>query len=193
MPNWVSNTLRVIKGDPKEIFEFVRTEKSVFDFNTLVPMPAQIKNSNEEVGMCGLKVPAWYDWSCENWGTKWNACDSQYSTKDPEHVIWFDTAWSPPVSVFEALAMRFPAHEIVIHADEYENHFHWTFTLKDGQVAWADDPEKRCSYANHARTLPRRIEPNGLSSHVCETELSGCKMGRSGTRNQNEKQSTSGV
>ena len=28
-------------------------------------MPAQIKNSNEEVDMCGFKVPAWYDWSCE--------------------------------------------------------------------------------------------------------------------------------
>jgi hypothetical protein len=27
MPNWVSNTLRVIKGNPKEIFEFVRTKK----------------------------------------------------------------------------------------------------------------------------------------------------------------------
>jgi len=84
MPNWVSNTLKVIKGDPKEIFEFVRTEKSVFDFNTLVPMPEQIKNSKEEVDMCGFTVPAWYDWSCENWGAKWNACDSQYSTKDPE-------------------------------------------------------------------------------------------------------------
>jgi hypothetical protein len=47
-------------------------------------------------------------------GTKWNARDSQYSTKDPEHAIWFDTAWSPAVPVFEALAKRFPAHEILI-------------------------------------------------------------------------------
>ena len=140
MPNWVSNTLRVIKGDPKEIFDFVRTEKSVFDFNTLVPMPEHIKNSNEEVDMCGFKVPAWHDWSCENWGTKWNACDSQYSTKDPEHAIWFDTAWSPAVPVFEALANRFPAHEILIHSDEDMNHLHVTFTLKDGEVTGVADP-----------------------------------------------------
>ena len=143
MPNWVSNTLRVIKGDPKEIFEFVRTEKSAFDFNTLVPMPEQIKHSNEEADMCGFSVPAWYDWSCENWGTKWNACDSQYSTKDPEHVIWFDTAWSPAVPVFEALAKRFPAHEILIHSDEYMNHLHVTFTLKDGEVTGVGD-QCRC-------------------------------------------------
>jgi hypothetical protein len=58
--------------------------------------------------MCGFKVPAWYDWSCENWGTKWNACYAKYSTKDPERVVWLDTEWSAPVELFEALAKRFP-------------------------------------------------------------------------------------
>jgi len=140
MPNWVKNVLKVIKGDAKEIFEFVRSEKSVFDFNTLVPMPEQIKNSNEEVDMCGFKVPAWYDWSCENWGTKWNACYAEYSTKDQEHVIWFDTAWDPPVPVLEALAKRFPGHEVVVYSDEYMNHLHVTFSLKDGQLTGEGDP-----------------------------------------------------
>ena len=42
MPNRVINTLEVIRGDPREIFEFVRTEKSVFDFNNLIPMPESI-------------------------------------------------------------------------------------------------------------------------------------------------------
>ena len=94
--------------------------RSVFDFNQLIQMPGEIKNSQEEVDYCaGLKVPAWYKWATENWGTKWSASDSQYSTKDPEHAIWFDTAWSPAVPVFEALAERFPAHEILIHSDEY--------------------------------------------------------------------------
>jgi Ferredoxin-like domain in Api92-like protein len=139
MPNWVNNTLKVIKGDPKEIFEFVRTEESVFDFNTLVPMPEQIKNSKEEVDMFGLKVPAWYAWSCDNWGTKWNAGDAKYSTEDPDHVIWFDTAWDPPVPVFEALAKRFRKHEIVVHSHECMNHLHVTFTLKEGELTWTAD------------------------------------------------------
>jgi hypothetical protein len=42
MPNQVINTRKVMKGDPREIFEFVRTEKSVFDFNNLIPMPESI-------------------------------------------------------------------------------------------------------------------------------------------------------
>jgi hypothetical protein len=137
MPNWVSNTLEVIKGDPKEVFEFVRSEKSLFDFNKLIPMPEHIKDSDEPVAYAGLEgVPAWYAWALDNWGTKWNACDAEYSTKDPERVLWFDTAWSPPVPVFEALAKRFPAHEIIVRSFECENLRHDTFTLKDGQVAW---------------------------------------------------------
>lgn len=140
MPNWVSNTLRVIKGDAKEIFDFVRTEKSVFDFNKLIPMPDSIENAKETVvRQSGFEVPAWYAWSIDNWGTKWNACDAEYSTKDPGHVIWFDTAWNPPVPVFDALAKRFPGHEVVIHSDEYMNHLHVTFTLNDGQITWSDD------------------------------------------------------
>ena len=98
------------------------------------------KNSDEDVELASFKVPAWYAWAVKNWGTKWNACDAEYSTIDPENVIWFDTAWSPPVAVFEALARHFSAHEIVIHSDECLNHLHVTFTLKDGQVTWVDHP-----------------------------------------------------
>jgi hypothetical protein len=35
MPNWVSNALKVIKGDPKEVFELIRTEQSVFPSTSL--------------------------------------------------------------------------------------------------------------------------------------------------------------
>jgi len=79
MPNWVSNTLRIIKGDPKEVFDLIRTEQSVFDFNTIVPMPEHIQHPDEEVDpvdLAGFKVPEWYKWSLQNWGTKWNACDA---------------------------------------------------------------------------------------------------------------------
>jgi hypothetical protein len=109
MPNWVSNSLQAIKGDPKEVFDLIRTEQSVFAFNNLVPMPEHIKNCDEEVDLAGFKVTAWYKWSLQNWGTKWNAREAKYSTKDPEHVVWFDTAWAPPVPVFESPAKQFPS------------------------------------------------------------------------------------
>lgn len=44
----------------------------------------------------------------------------------------------PPVALFKSLAKQFPTHEIVIHSDEYGNHFHRSFTLMGGQIACAD-------------------------------------------------------
>lgn len=38
----------------------------------------------------------WYDWSCENWGTKWNACDTCVERYGRYAVVSFMTAWSEP-------------------------------------------------------------------------------------------------
>ncbi len=55
----------------------------------------------------------WYDWSIDNWGTKWNAGDvTQDHIGDRGFIIYFDTAWSPPVPVIEALIARFPEADI---------------------------------------------------------------------------------
>lgn len=55
----------------------------------------------------------WYHWSIANWGTKWNACDvTQDHIGERGFIIYFDTAWSPPVPVVEALIDRFPEADI---------------------------------------------------------------------------------
>ena len=59
---------------------------------------------------------SWYDWCCENWGTKWNASDT-YIIDDNE--IEFSTAWSCPVNIFKELSRQFSGVEIVVEfADE---------------------------------------------------------------------------
>ena len=53
----------------------------------------------------------WYDWCCDNWGTKWDAADSRIDDTDLEGrflCFYFDTAWSPPVGIAEALKAKFP-------------------------------------------------------------------------------------
>ena len=55
----------------------------------------------------------WYDWHCEHWGTKWNACDPWWSDDNTEIV--FDTAWSMPEPIFAELSRRYPG--IKIHLD----------------------------------------------------------------------------
>jgi hypothetical protein len=53
----------------------------------------------------------WYSWRCENWGTKWNACN--VCAKSPNsNSISFDTAWSAPHPIIEKLTQLFPDVEI---------------------------------------------------------------------------------
>ncbi len=50
---------------------------------------------------------SWYSWSIANWGTKWNAYSFEVIEEDDDRFEFrFDTAWSPPESVFAALADR---------------------------------------------------------------------------------------
>jgi len=133
MANYVRNTLRVVEGDPKEVFDTIRTEQSVIDFHQLIPMPEHIVNSTQEVEWHDMKLPAWEAWAAEHWGTFTNACDAQYFQSN---AIDFDTPWSEPAPIFEALAKRFPNHEMVVISDyldwgtdEYE-----TYVLKNGSV-----------------------------------------------------------
>ncbi|MDE6839205.1 MAG: hypothetical protein K2P33_12565 [Acutalibacter sp.] len=74
--------------------------------------------SMDDLCKCGLQyisnkvlygATSWYDWRCDNWGTKWNAHD----TKIPgENLLVFTTAWGPPESVIAKLAERYPHTDI---------------------------------------------------------------------------------
>lgn len=46
----------------------------------------------------------WYSWSIAYWGTKWNA----YDAKTKDNQIIFDTAWSTPFPVIDALSKMYP-------------------------------------------------------------------------------------
>jgi hypothetical protein len=47
----------------------------------------------------------WYDWNVKNWGTKWDFPNTQSMEMIDKNraTASFDTAWSPPIKVFEAL------------------------------------------------------------------------------------------
>lgn len=58
----------------------------------------------------------WYDWCCNNWGTKWNAYSNE---QEDEDTISFETAWSNPEPVMLKLSEMYP-EAIIEHwwADE---------------------------------------------------------------------------
>ena len=51
----------------------------------------------------------WYDWSCKNWGTKWDACESNICHNDIDYfAVSFESAWSPPVNWINNIMQDFP-------------------------------------------------------------------------------------
>ncbi len=56
----------------------------------------------------------WYDWCCDNWGTKWNACHTQINDLEKAD-IYFDTAWSAVPYIIAKIAELHPECKI-----EYE-------------------------------------------------------------------------
>ena len=90
MPNWVTNTVKIV-GSEEAIDNL---EEHKLSFNHFVPRP----ESEEE---------NWYEWNCENWGTKWDVDEDEVSIdRMSEEVINFDflTAWSPPINFLKNLA-----------------------------------------------------------------------------------------
>jgi hypothetical protein len=148
MPNWAQNSL-VITG-PTSLIDAVEcaisSERSPVDFETIAPMPVNVdeivarsrENSQSPEGFEFLRdVPAWYEWSVDNWGTKWNAradtCDDPQRRDNADgSTTWsvtFDTAWSPPVPWVQKIAERFPQFSISLgtfdEQDNYASHSDW--------------------------------------------------------------------
>ena len=73
----------------------------------------------------------WYDWSIENWGTKWNACDCYVG----ESEIEFSTAWANVAGLMAVLSEQHPDYEFYYeYADEDTGYQVGNIRLKGGEV-----------------------------------------------------------
>jgi hypothetical protein len=91
MPNWCANTLTLTHEDASKIdaleAELNRDDGKFFEF--LRPNPSG----------------QWdYGWSVDNWGTKWEAEVNDWE-RDGNTIMFyhFDTAWGPPVALYDYL------------------------------------------------------------------------------------------
>ena len=68
MPNWITNELH-LEGTEKDVEALLdsiivdRNNEQSVTFSNIVPMPESEKDN-------------WYMWNINNWGTKWDACET---------------------------------------------------------------------------------------------------------------------
>lgn len=137
MPNWCENDLQIraqCNSDLQEVLSFIANpeEKAILDFNKIIPYPQNFVKQDNWAKICRnlfyfaqehgstagyTFVPkngynsGGYEWCILNWGTKWNACNTimdDISANGKRVTLHFDTVWSPPIPIIEALLDRFP-------------------------------------------------------------------------------------
>ena len=145
-----SNGIAILKwreGDPTEINRIMG-----YQWATEFSGPEELINHMLEKGTANLKEAQkaldnvrlyghkdWYSWSTSNWGTKWNAYDTNDNEDDG---IYFQTAWSNPYPVMEALSRKYP--DVVFHvrfADEDFGNNVGEYSLQNGNVISENVPE----------------------------------------------------
>ncbi len=118
MPNHCRNSLCVVdrigrvvpssKMDMRTLLETnigfsnIEDGRPIIHFHGIIPMPEFDAGNKNSVTSGLFRMPDWYEWRVENWGTKWDAYEGEWLV---DHHM-FSTAWSPPLQVIYALAVR---------------------------------------------------------------------------------------
>jgi hypothetical protein len=93
MPNWCYNTV-VISHDDETLIDALEQElikgETAQMFNHLLPRPAEEEEN-------------WYAWNINNRGTKWDVTPYDWDRNGNSITMNFDSAWSPPVTLYETL------------------------------------------------------------------------------------------
>jgi hypothetical protein len=139
-----------IKTDREKLKEFFRKEYK----------DADVMADKYKFNMDNYGCKTWYDWACQNWGSKWNfgsvhlVDEGGTDLKEPYDfkgtlVYSFDTAWSPMTPVIEAMGRMFPMLKFVLTYTEPGCGFAGTFSMEDGIITedesheyiWQDEQE----------------------------------------------------
>ena len=180
MPNWCNNSL-IVTGDQATIDDFKSKTVVVkengyeeFTMDILYPCPPELlemtspvmwrgekddtegeKKFNEQVAELIGKYghTDWYNWRVENWGTKWDACESSIMEEDGQFVVHYNTAWGPNSMWVHTISKLYPTlefkltyeetgmgfcgcYEVKNGGDDYED-------LQEGELEWIDDETDR--------------------------------------------------
>lgn len=121
MPNWCSNTLTVQHSDTDKLKILAQAFDNECLFDAIKPVPEALKNPGttsfggsdadakdqlRKQLLAEYGYSSWYDFCVDQWGTKWEANSydkADYQDGDTVLQLSFDTAWSPPLGIYQAL------------------------------------------------------------------------------------------
>jgi hypothetical protein len=175
MPNWVYNTISV-SGTKEDIEAFVAkatavhpetfdeatgkvvyTTEPAFSFWNFVAPPDEAVETGVYFGIHGYAdgkavgdtPDNWYNFQCDQWGTKWDACDVDLSFTDENSVhISYNTAWSIPTPVMGAMVEQHPELTFEFWCEE-EQGWGAEFTGEAGEMSLTKEWDIPSSHSDY--------------------------------------------
>jgi hypothetical protein len=170
MPNWVYNTITISGESKSDIDELASQlsrpvprhdevekphvyEDTEFSFwNIKAPEPA-IWDEYFSIADGSAPENNWYSWNNANWGTKWDASNTETYREDKVLVLNFDTAWSPVDGLVRLLSLQF-RHLSFEYRYEEEQGWGGEMEIEAGEVGereeW-DIPDSHADYEKRDR------------------------------------------
>jgi len=167
MPNWCDNSVKLYNEDVEKVSalaeEMGRENEEgkmiACPFQHLRPRPADQEEN-------------WYEWNLNNWGTKWDASIIDWErTYDNEIWISFDSAWAPPITLYDYLTENGWDVDAIYHepgmnfAGQYNNGIDNYFEYDVSDPDFLDSlPGEIIEFANlfdaHQEWIVRELESN---------------------------------
>ena len=136
MPNWCDNQVTIT--GPNSVID--KIEKIVKDedsknglLNFFYPMPKELEDTTSPSSSAKKPQPMvdgfdnWYDWRCDNWGTKWDI--SEFYGVDRQHLndsldestisFGFSSAWAPPIPAYQSFLMNMSEKNLDVSVKAY--------------------------------------------------------------------------
>jgi hypothetical protein len=186
MPNWCENSLTVSHTDATKIDALVEAWTKGKFFGTILPEPdytttpvnktfphieLQYAKTDEEKAKVlepTISEDNWWDWRVQTWGTKWEIdTDAKpHYRNNNDLTLSFDTAWSPPLGIYEALV----AQGYSVRAMYYEGGMSYCGSWTDG---FDDCYDIEGKYEWIIRYIPREIDEEFcISENALDWEMS---------------------
>lgn len=175
MPNWCGNTLTLTHENP----DMIRRAKEAFAegrfLNEFIPVPRELADttSPNRSATSAEKLKQqygytdWYSFCVNEWGTKWDIGDGQgiNSFTDNELIVYFDSAWSPPIAAYKKLMdLGFG-----VYATYYESGCAFAGVFEDGMDDYYD--LSGMDSGDVQQQLPQELdEAFGISESMAEYE-----------------------
>jgi hypothetical protein len=147
MPNWCTNEL-IVSGKAKDLAVFKaqahrpggdNVAELGFCISRFIPIPEELVGTRSPVVKPNPKLTKkygadnWYDWCCNNWGTKWDVEGQEAGVSKGKLGYTFDSAWAPPSQAIERISEMYLTLKFVLHFVGEGNEFSGTEQFVAGE------------------------------------------------------------